>query len=157
MMEKAITGPLAKTELVKIPSQRATWGTWKRRHPDTSVLSTDTGYQRDYSIDPYTGYYRIGTLMFPVGDVRKDLPAKTRILGMGINGRYRAYPLNIINFKDNNTTDVLGGVTIRIEVDSADQVTGVFDSKGQPVAYIYAYWFAWQAFHPDTTVYRKTK
>lgn len=25
-----------------------TWGEWKRRHPDTSILSLDTGHSRDY-------------------------------------------------------------------------------------------------------------
>jgi hypothetical protein len=40
------------------------------------VLSDDTGVYRDYSIDPYAGYYRIGSLMFPIGDVRQDMTAK---------------------------------------------------------------------------------
>jgi hypothetical protein len=156
-MEKAIAGPLANSDLLKIPSQQMTWGTWKRRHPETTVLSTKTGYKRDYSIDPYSGYYQIGRLMFPVGEVRSDLPAKTRILGIDINGSARAYPLDMFNHTDNTMTDTLGGVPIRIEVDTSGQVVGVFDSERQPVAYIYAYWFAWQAFHSDTTVYRKSK
>ncbi len=25
-----------------------TWGEWKRRHPDSKVLSLDTGYSRNY-------------------------------------------------------------------------------------------------------------
>ncbi len=25
-----------------------TWGDWKRRHPDSKVLSLDTGYSRNY-------------------------------------------------------------------------------------------------------------
>ena len=157
LMEKAVTGPLANSDLHKIPSQRMTWEAWKRRHPETTVLSTNTGYKRDYSIDPYTGYYQLGGFMFPVGDVRNDLPAKTRILGIEINGSARAYPLDTIHHADNNMTDTLGGVPIRIEVDASDQIVGVFESEGQSVAHIYAYWFAWQAFHPDTTVYRKSK
>ena len=157
LMEKAVAGPLVNTDLLKILSQRMTWGAWKQRHPDTAVLSTDTGYQRDYSNDPYTGYYQIGGIMFPVGDVRNDLPAKTRILGLEINGRARAYPLEMFHFDDNSMKDVLGGVSIRFEIDTSNQVVGVFDSKGQPVAQIYAFWFAWQAFHPDATVYRKSK
>lgn len=155
-MEKAIAGPMVKTKLIKLHSQRMSWGTWKRRHPNTSVLSTNTGYQRDYTIDPYTGYYRVGRVMFPVGDVRSDLPAKTRILGLEINGHSRAYPLNTLHSTANHMKDTLGGVSIWIEVDSSDQVIGVLDSDGQPVPHLFAYWFAWQAFHPDTTVYRKT-
>lgn len=155
-MEKAVTGPLSGTVLAKLPSQRMKWATWKRRHPGTSVLSTATGYQRDYSIDPYTGYYRIGGVMFPVGRVRTDLSTKTRILGLKINGKSRAYPLSTLQGAAGNLRDNLGGVTINIEIDPSGQVVGVFDRKGRSVAHFYAYWFAWQAFHPETTVYRKT-
>jgi len=157
LMEKAVAGPLSGTVLDKRPSQRIKWATWKRRHPGTSVLSTDTGYQRDYNIDPYSGYVQLGAVMFPVGRVRNDLPAKARILGLQINGQSRAYPLDAYQFEDNKLRDELGGVSIRIETDPSGQVVGVFDEEGQPVIHLFAYWFAWQAFHPDTTVYRKTK
>jgi len=156
LMGKAVTGPLSGTALVKIPSQRMRWKTWKRLYPDTIVLSTTTGYQRDYSIDPYTGYYRIGEVMFPVGRVRKDLPTKTRILGLEINGKSKAYPLSTLQVVAENMRDNLGGVAIRIEIDPSGQVVGVYDKEGLPVHHLFAYWFAWQAFHPETDVYRKT-
>ncbi len=132
------------------------WDTWKRRYPDTDVLSTTTGYERDYSVDPYSGYYQIGAVMFPVGRVRKDLPIKTRILGLEINGKSRAYSLSTLEAAAENLRDNLGGVAIRIEIDPSGQVVGVFDEKGLPLPHLFAYWFAWQAFHPETTVYRKT-
>ena len=81
LMDTAIAGPMAGTVLQKLPAKRVRWSTWKKQHPDTRALSTDTGYQRDYGRDPYTGYYLVGSLMFPVGDVRRDLPAKARVLG----------------------------------------------------------------------------
>jgi hypothetical protein len=33
-------------------------------------------------------------------------------------------------------------------------VVAVRDGRGGEVPHIYVYWFAWQAFHPETTVYR---
>ena len=33
-----------------------TWGRWREHHPDTRVLSTDTGYPRNYASDPYGSY-----------------------------------------------------------------------------------------------------
>ena len=50
----------------------------------------------------------------------------------------------------------LGGKDIQIEVDSEGQIVAVVDQDGQPVAHIFAYWFAWQAFHPETGVYTLT-
>jgi hypothetical protein len=84
---------LVGKQLRKLPSNRTTWKTWRKRHPDTLVLSTETGYYRDYSRDPYAGYYRAGTIWFPVGEVRKDLSPKERVIGIEVKNETRAYPL----------------------------------------------------------------
>ena len=86
LKETAISGPMVGRKLKKISAERTAWKHWLKKHPQTKVLSTDTGYHRDYSIDPYEGYYRALGIMFPVGDVRADLPAKEMVLGIEING-----------------------------------------------------------------------
>jgi len=50
-----------------------TWEKWKRLHPDTTVLSIDTGHHRDYNEGAaYRSYYSTDRLMFqvPVADDR---------------------------------------------------------------------------------------
>jgi hypothetical protein len=153
-METAISGPQAGTRLEKLPARRTSWKAWKRQYPQTSVLSTETGYHRDYSIDPYEGYYRIGGIMFPVGDVRTDLAPKAPVLGIHINDQARAYPLSELKKHSGIIGDRLGGESIWIEVDSEGQVVDVIDANKKSVPHVYAYWFAWQAFHRDTDVYR---
>ncbi len=153
-MEKAISGPLVGSSLKKIPSKRIKWKSWLKKQPDTSVLSNKTGYDRDYSIDPYKGYYRLGTLLFPVGNVRKDLPGKQRVMGIVINGKAKAYPLQEITSSKNGVTrDTIGGTIIHIQVSKEREIISVVDDNDTPVSHIFSYWFAWQAFHPDTTVY----
>lgn len=154
LMEKAVSGALAGQPLNALPANRMKWASWRKQYPDTLVLSTETGYHRDYSIDPYEGYYRIGALMFPVGNVRKDFSPKKKVLGIKINSDSRAYPLDELSARPGIHNDKLGGTDIRIEVDSDGQIIAVKDQEGQPVAHIFAYWFAWQAFHPKTGVYR---
>jgi hypothetical protein len=154
LMEKAVAGKLAGKELKALPSTRTKWASWRKKHPGTLVLSTETGYARDYSIDPYAGYYRVGALMFAVGNVRKDLSPKQQVLGIEINEDSRAYPLDELSMRSGVHNDVVGGKGIRIEVDSEGQISAVKDQDGQPVPHIFAYWFAWQAFHPKTSVYR---
>jgi hypothetical protein len=154
LLNKAVSGSLVGKELSKLPSSRTSWKAWKKRHPDTLVLSTKTGYFRNYYKDPYTDYYRIGTIMFPVGDVRKDLSPKERILGLEVKNESRAYPLAQLQKGAGTTEDSVGGVTIHIEVSSDGEVLAVKDPQGEEIPHIFAYWFAWQAFHPDTTVYR---
>lgn len=155
-METAVSGPQAGTRLQKLPAKRMSWKSWKKQYPQTRVLSTDTGYYRDYSIDPYEDYYRIGGIMFPVGDVRTDLTPKAQVLGININGQARAYPLSELKKHSGIIEDRLGGELIRIEVDAEGQVVDVTDANQKSVPHIYAYWFAWQAFHRETEVYRKS-
>jgi uncharacterized protein YuzE len=154
LLEKAVSGALVGKQLRKLPSNRTSWKTWRKRHPDSLVLSTENGYYRDYSRDPYAGYYRVGTIWFSVGEVRKDLSPKERVIGIEVKNETRAYPLAQLQKKPGITADSLGGESIHIEVSAEGEVVAIKDGRGGEVPHIYAYWFAWQAFHPDTTVYR---
>ena len=155
LMNQAISGPMVGKNLTKLPAVRTKWKTWTKRNPSTLVLSDATGYFRDYSIDPYEGYYRIGSLMFPVGDVRKDLSAKERVLGIEINQKAKAYPLEWLRANPGILNDQLGSVPIRIEVNPEGEVVSVTDNKGTLIAATFSYWFAWQAFYPETEVFQK--
>jgi len=152
-MEKAIAGPLAGKSLKRLPSSRTSWKRWKKNNPHTLVLSTDTGYNRDYSVDPYKGYYRSLGIWFPVGDVRRDLSPKAMVLGIVIDGEARAYPISLLKTKPGILRDETGGKTIYIEITPDGEVMGVKDDKGKQISPVFSYWFAWQAFHPETTVY----
>jgi hypothetical protein len=155
LMEKAISGPLAGRELDTLPSTRVNWKTWRNANPATRILSEDTGYSRNYAIDPYEGYYRVGSLMFPVGDVRKDMAAKEPVLGIQIEEHAKAYRIKQLRGSPGLHTDQIGVHAVEIEVSPAGQIVAVRDQKGRAVAATYAYWFAWQAFHPETEVYEK--
>jgi hypothetical protein len=157
LKETAISGPMVGQKLKKIPAKRTSWQRWLEDHPKTKVLSTDTGYPRNYDIDPYEGYYRALGIMFPVGDVRKDIAAKEMILGVEIDGSAKAYPLTLLEQKSGPLEDRIGEHPIRIMLSNQGQVADVLDRQGRSIPTIFAYWFAWQAFHPDTTVYATEK
>jgi len=60
-----------------------TWGEWKRRHPNTTVLSPDTGHRRDYGEGvAYKQYFGTHELMFntPFSDNR--LKNKQEVLAL---------------------------------------------------------------------------
>jgi hypothetical protein len=153
LLSKAVAGDKVGTTLTVIPSTRARWKTWRKRHPDAPVMSTDTGYDRNYSQDPYEGYHRLGTIWFPVGKIRKDLSPKERVVGVEMGADAKAYPISILRKRPGVVKDTLGGVPLRIEVNSEGEVTAVKDAKGGAVSHVFVYWFAWQAFHPETLVF----
>ena len=144
LLERGVSGPLVGKELRKLASSRTSWKTWRERHPGTLVLSTETGYLRDYSKDTYTGYYRVGTIWFPVGNVRKDLSPKQRIMGLEVKNKTRAYPLAHLQARTAKVEDTLGGETIHIEMSSEGEEVSVRNGQGEEIPHIFVYWFAWQ-------------
>jgi len=56
------------------------WGEWKKRHPDTKVLSLETGHQRNYNEgEAYRNYFATDDLMFGVPKVDKRLKNKDEV------------------------------------------------------------------------------
>jgi hypothetical protein len=97
MLGQAIVGELAGYKLIRIPTDVMQWGDWKKLHPDTLVLSTDTGFTRAYGSDPYSGYYRSSGTFFPVENEDDRLSKKEIIFGIELEENYKAYPIDIIN------------------------------------------------------------
>jgi hypothetical protein len=87
---KPVVGPLVGTglELVPLPVVTTTWGEWRRAHPGTTVLSDDTGHDRDYSEGAaYRDYFATDRLMFQVPTTDDRLPNKAEVLAMLLTGR----------------------------------------------------------------------
>ena len=60
MLATAISGPWEenppRTSLSEFRVIWTTWDRWQQQHPDTVVLSTQTGHARNYNNDPYGSY-----------------------------------------------------------------------------------------------------
>ena len=95
--------------------------------------------------------------MFPVGDVCTDLSAKEMVLGIEINGAAKAYPLSLLEQKSGLLKDKIGENSVQIILSKEGQIENVQDHRARTIPAIFAYWFAWQAFHPDTEVYVAAK
>ena len=93
----AVTGELTGMQLKKIPFDVITWGDWKKLHPDTLVLTTDTGHLRSYATDPYGDYYTDPRIIFPVEHSDERLHPKEIILGFHEDGIYKAYKQSDVN------------------------------------------------------------
>ena len=60
-----VVGEQVDNHLERVLAYRTTLGEWKKKHPDTLVLSTDTGHNRDYFRYPYGSYYTNEDIIFP--------------------------------------------------------------------------------------------
>jgi hypothetical protein len=157
ILSQAISGPLKGTVLQAVPLSHTSWADWRSRHPSTQVLSTDTGFERDYARDPYAGYDRVQQLMFDVQRRDDRFPLKEWVLGLRLNGVAKAYPFSVLAKtvdKSGTLDDTVGQLPVRIRFDRAHGTAEAFDAQGRPLAGVMAFWFAWVAFHPSTEVLR---
>lgn len=152
MAGRAVSGPFSGTRLSFIPVELTTWGQWYLEHPETTVLSTDTGHTRRYDHDPYEDYFRRPGLMFPVTAIDQRLPAKSRILGVEVGGEAKAYPIPDPNPARGVWKDTLGAQTLQFETDPNSGNIRVVDPPAE-ARVAYALWYAWYAFHQDTKVH----
>ncbi|MGQ7847286.1 DUF3179 domain-containing protein [Granulosicoccus sp. 3-233] len=80
-----VSGPLVGKgiQLERSYVVTTTWGEWRRRHPDTTVLSLDTGHRRDYREGAaYEDYFATDRLMFTVAHRDDRLRNKAEILAL---------------------------------------------------------------------------
>ena len=149
---KAVSGPAAGKSLKALPVELTTWQDWRERHPNTTVLSDRTGHARNYNVNPYARYFAGQRLMFPVRPMSDRLPAKTLVLGVWTEGESRAYPLAAFGERDQTLDQELDGRRFRIAYDARHRSVRVVAAE-EGVEWMYAFWFAWHAFRPETEVF----
>jgi len=158
LMATAISGPMKGERLAALPLAHTTWADWRSRHPDTVVLSTDTGFSRDYDHDPYAGYDQMQRLMFDVQHRDDRFPLKEWVLGVEVGGVSKAYPFSVLEGAtdaDGVLVDAVAGRPVRIRFDRAHRTAQAFAEDGRELPAVMAFWFAWVAFNPQTEVLRR--
>ncbi len=77
---EGIVGPAVNQTLERLPAVKTTLGEWLAQHPDSQILSTQTGHQRNYQGYPYGTYYTDGNIIFPVrGSIALQCPYKSGV------------------------------------------------------------------------------
>ncbi|UCD43510.1 MAG: DUF3179 domain-containing protein [Chloroflexota bacterium] len=96
---QAIVGELAGEKLRVLPSRMATWAEWRETHPNTLVLSRDTGFARNYEQDPFLDIGELanqGRFIFPVSGKALDnrLNPGDKVISIQLGEEMRAYLLD---------------------------------------------------------------
>ena len=148
---QCVSGPLVETQLSWLPSEHLTWRRWRQKYLQGEVLSTNTGYERDYTQQPYKGYEENPKTVVPVPHHRKELPNKEWVVGVIVGNQAKAYPVTALPPNNQAVTDLVAGQALKVSYDRAGKRPSVVRAdSGEAVPYVMAYWFAWQAFHPET-------
>ena len=130
-----VVGALANSRIVLdvLPIVTTTWAEWRRRHPDTTVLSNRTGFRRDYTRGAaYGGYFASPSLLFPA-DARDPALQKEVVFGLRAAGGIKTWPLarfapaTVIN-------DRVGLVDVVLIGNAATGTVRAYESRGRSFA-----------------------
>lgn len=151
---RAISGPLAGTELESVAVRHELWQSWRERVGSRGlVLSTDTGHRRDYRKSPYGDYDHSERMYFPVSHTSRKYHPKTWVLGWTHNGESKAWPFPELANHDGILEDRIGGKVVRVHYDPSVPSAELRDETGKLLPATRAFWFAWYTFHPETGVF----
>ena len=131
---QAVTGALAGTRLAILPVEHTTWEDWRRRHPDTQVLSFRTGHSRDYNRDPY----------------RDSLGNRQEAAAVFSGGNVKLYPFSELRKVQGTTRDG----PLRIVFDARTRRLEIQDEGGEPVDFFVAFLADLRVFYPEADVFR---
>ena len=147
---KAVTGPLAEKglQLKQATVVTTDWGTWKKAHPQTTVLAEALALGRDP--DFRNGRDANGPI-FPVGDVDPRLPVHEDIIGVTTaSGKPVAFQRSKA-FLALKNGDEIAFENVRLALD-AGGIRAV-DADGSDLGSHQAFWFAWSQFYPTTVLW----
>lgn len=91
MANECVNGELIDTPIETHLLVETTWKTWQEFYPNSSVLTTNTGFSRSYGTYPYGNYITSSNLNFPISVSDDRLHVKERVLGVVIDGKAKVY------------------------------------------------------------------
>ena len=126
----AVQGQLKGTRADVINLVETTWGTWKEMYPNTRVLSTNTGHNRDYQRYPY-GDYRTNnsSILFRISKNDPRLPAKERVLTLFAEDIAKSYSIELFGNQNQLIEDEFAGESVVVVGNKGKNFIVSFKSK----------------------------
>jgi hypothetical protein len=149
---RALAGPLAGKRLGGVVVRQETMLDWLERAPESEFLERPERKRIDYRYSPYQNYWVQDEIPFAVAAQDRRYHAKEVVLGVVVKGKARAYLGSIATREGGRIEDTFEGARIRARYDTH---TSLFRWEAEGGAEVTeSYWFAWKAFHPDTTIWK---
>ncbi|WP_425404234.1 DUF3179 domain-containing (seleno)protein [Hwanghaeella sp.] len=147
---RAVTGPLWEkgVRLEQASVVTSDWGSWRKAHPETTVLVEALALGRDFD---FRNTRDADGPIFPVGDVDPRLPVHEDVIGVITeSGKAVAFRRSAALLALRRGEQI-AFENIRLALD-AGGIRAV-DADGTNLGSHQAFWFAWSQFHPDTALW----
>ena len=125
---EGIVGRYAGERLTFVPAPVVSWSEARRNYPDALVLSQNTGYVRDYGMNPYEGYDRGRPFSWAIRKRADDrLKPMERVAAIELDGESIAVPFEALALEKAIVTRV--GETSVVVLWSAGTASALDDAR----------------------------
>lgn len=126
MLELSVWGERIGEVPARIHIIETTWETWIALYPDSQVLTTATGFQRNYNLYPYGDYFWDETLLFPVSNLDNRLHPKKRVIGIRSATATKVFQIEGFGASTQTINDQFDGHPIVVVGNSTDDFAAIF-------------------------------
>jgi hypothetical protein len=145
---KALVGSMIGGTLTKYPFSILSLAAARKAYPSAQYLSFETGYLRDYTLDPFKTYAgNDKQIAEQASNISDKLDYKATILGFSSNSIKYALDINSVT---DNTTVFYKTDTSSFSVKKIQGGYQILDAKGKKLDYEELYWFVWFDVNPGT-------
>lgn len=142
---EAVIGQYQDTKLDILPFQLLTFDNVRKNYPQGKILSTQTGFSRDYQMAPYTGYLDSEETYFPISVQDQRFPAKELMYVTPFNGASVALPYHRLEKNSQHSINV-DGKTLTIEKKN-NEMQAISEDKKYPG--YFELWFSWAVHNQE--------
>ncbi len=148
----AVVGDRTGEKLTIYPSQVLSFKAFKDKWPDGKIMSTNTGYSRNYDLYPYGDYNNNDDLYFPISIKDSRFPAKEIMYVVNAYDTSVAFPVKQLS-ESPASVDVGGNKVTGAIIDGEIIVK---DVSGKILPGYHEMWFSWAIHHQeDGVVWKK--
>lgn len=142
---EAVVGERLGSILEILPFQLLSLEQTLEKHPNTLIMTTDTGFSRNYERTPYGNYNESEEIFFPVQNKDARFPAKEIFYIVRKDDNTVAIRKDAFEFNTKFTNEELG-LTI---INNDGEIT-VTDLKGTLIPGYFEMWFSWVNQNPKS-------
>jgi len=100
----------------------------------------------------YDSYFKSPYTMFPAPQTRDELPMKDLVVGVVLQAKALAEAVNALAEK-REAIYREDPLEVTVKYDPVSRLAVATDVNGRVIPSVMVFWFAWQAFHPQTVVW----
>ncbi|MDA1038511.1 MAG: DUF3179 domain-containing (seleno)protein [bacterium] len=141
---KALAGEYFGEQLELIEFQLMSIGDVEKKYPNALILSENTGHQRNYARNPYSGYGESDDFIFAPSSLDNQFHSKTIMVAFYVGETPIATPWLELKDEFSESAEIQGEI---ITVSKEAGELEIKNENGEPIPFYFEMWFSWAVQH----------